>query len=69
MKTFGIILIALGTLALIYTGFSYTKKEKVIDVGPIEINADKQKTVSWPPIAGVILCLAGVAMMVLDKRK
>jgi hypothetical protein len=54
---------------LIWTGFSYTQREKVVDAGPVHISADKQKTVSWPPYAGGILALAGVVMLVTGSSK
>jgi uncharacterized membrane protein YidH (DUF202 family) len=69
MKTLGIVLIVLGILALIYTGFTYTKKEKVVDIGPLEVSADKQKTVSWPPLVGIALVIGGVVAVLADKRK
>jgi uncharacterized membrane protein len=69
MKTLGIVLIILGILAFLYTGFTYTKKEKVVDVGPLEVSADKQKTVSWPPIVGIVLVIGGVVAVVADRRK
>lgn len=69
MKTFGIVLIVIGVITLFWTGFSYTKKEKVVDVGPVEISADKEKTFNWPPYAGGILILGGVVLLLAGKRK
>ncbi len=69
MKGFGLILIALGVIMLIWTGFSYTKKEKVVDLGPLEINADKEKQVNWPSYAGGILLVGGVVVLLMDKKK
>ncbi len=69
MKTLGIVLIVLGILAFLYTGFSYTQKEKVLDVGPLELNKEKEKTVSWPPFVGLALIVGGVIAIVVDKRK
>lgn len=60
----GLILIAIGIIALAYGGFSYTKREKVIDAGPLQVSADKEKTVPLPPILGG-LCLAGGIVLVL----
>lgn len=68
-KTIGIILIVLGIVLLIWTGFTYTKKEKVVDAGPIQISADKQKTVNWPPYVGGLVLIAGVIVFVGSKRK
>ena len=69
MKTLGIVLIVLGILAFVYTGFNYTQKEKVVDIGPLEVNAEKEKTVSWPPMVGIALIVGGVIAIVADKRK
>lgn len=68
MKTIGIVLIVLGVAMLIWTGFTYTKREKVIDAGPIQISADKKKSVNWPPYAGGILLAAGVVIVVAGKK-
>lgn len=51
-RTIGIIMIIVGAAMLIWTGFSYTKKEKVVDLGPLEIMADKKEQVNWPPYVG-----------------
>jgi len=67
-KTIGIILLTAGLIMLIWTGFSYTRREKVVEAGPIHISADRQKTVSWPPYAGGILVVAGVIMLVANRR-
>lgn len=53
---------------LIWTGFTYTKKEKIVDAGPIQISADRQKTVNWPPYAGGILVIGGVILLVASKK-
>jgi uncharacterized membrane protein len=67
-KTVGIILIVLGIAMLIWGGFTYTKKEKIIDTGPIEISADRQETVNWPPYLGGIILVAGVVVLVTAKK-
>lgn len=69
MKGFGIVIIILGIVMLIWTSFSYTKKEKVVDLGPLEINADKEQQVSWPSYAGGILVVGGIILLLIDKRK
>jgi len=67
-KTIGIILLVVGIVMIIWTGFTYTKKEKVIDAGPIQVSADKQKTVNWPPYAGGILIVGGIILLVTGKK-
>jgi uncharacterized membrane protein len=68
-RTLGIILILLGVVLLIWTGFTYTKKEKIIDAGPIQVSADREKAVNWPPYAGGIVLLAGVIVFLGTKKK
>lgn len=68
-KSIGLILIVIGAILLIWTGFTYTKKEKIIDAGPIQVSADRQKTVNWPPYAGAIVLVAGVVILVTSKNK
>ena len=67
-KTIGIVLIAIGIAMMVYTGFNYVTKEKVVDIGPIEINAEKSHTVQWPSVTGVILIIGGIAVILLDKK-
>jgi len=68
MRTIGIILIIIGAVMLIWTGFSYTKKEKVIDAGPLEVTADKQESVNWPPYLGGILLIGGIIITASSKK-
>lgn len=67
--TVGIILLVLGILMLIYTGFSYTRREKVIEAGPLHVSADKQHEVSWPPYTGGILVLGGIILLATRNRQ
>jgi membrane-bound ClpP family serine protease len=68
MKILGAILIVLGLIGLLYGGISYTKREKVIDAGPIQVSADEKKTIPLPPIAGAVALVAGV-FLVLRKEQ
>ena len=45
-----IILITLGVVVFTYQGITYTTREKVVDLGPIQMTADKTKTLLLPPI-------------------
>jgi uncharacterized membrane protein YidH (DUF202 family) len=68
-KPLGIVLIVIGIIMLAYTGFNYVTTEKVVDIGPIEINAQKNNRVSWPPFVGLVLIVGGVVIIALDKKK
>ena len=39
-----IILIAVGVVVFTYQGITYTTREKVVDLGPIQMTAEKTKT-------------------------
>ena len=67
-RTIGLILLIVGIAMLIWSGFTYTKKEKVIDAGPLQVSADRQHTVSWPPYAGGILVIGGIILLVTAKK-
>jgi len=68
-RIFPIVLIAAGVLALMYGGFTYTKREKVIDLGPIQATSETHKTVPLPPILGGAALVAGVVLLVLSNKK
>ncbi len=65
----GIVLIAIGLVAFTYQGFTYTTREKVVDVGPIQITADKTKTLPLPPIVGAIALVGGIVLLVMGNKK
>ncbi len=65
----GIVLIVLGIGALVYQGFTYTTREKVLDLGPLQATAERQKTVPLPPIVGIVAVVAGVALVIAGGRK
>ena len=65
----GIVLIVLGVLALVYQGFTYTTREKVVDLGPLKITADKEKSIPLPPILGALALAGGVVLVFVGVRK
>jgi len=67
-KSLGVILIVLGLLGMAWGGFTYTTREKVVDIGPIHASRDKTHTVPLSPIAGA-LALAGGIVLVVSARK
>ena len=64
----GVVLIVLGLAALAYQGFTYTSRETVIDIGPIQATADRQRTVPLPPIVGVVAVAGGIALVIAGRR-
>jgi uncharacterized membrane protein HdeD (DUF308 family) len=68
MKPLGVILIVLGVLALVYQGFSYTTRKKVLDMGPIQATRQEHHTVPLPPILGALALIGGVVILVSDRK-
>lgn len=68
MKKIGVLLVAIGLLMIVYTGFNYVTKDKVVDLGPIEINAETNHPVQWSPIVGVLLLVGGIVIFVTSKK-
>jgi len=67
-KTLGIILIAVGVFGLAWGGFTYTTREKVVDIGPIHATRDQTHNVSLPPIAGAIALIGGIMLLVVGRK-
>lgn len=65
----GILLIALGIVAFAYQGINYTTREKVVDIGPIHMSADKTRTLPLGPIVGAVALASGIALLVMGSRK
>ena len=69
MKLAGIVLIVLGALALAYHGIRYTTREKLLDIGSLKVTASERKTIPVPPIVAGIALAAGIALVVMDRKK
>lgn len=68
MRTLAILLIIIGGLMTVFTGFNLVTKKEVADVGPIEINKTEKTPIYWSPITGAILLVAGIIVLVSTKR-
>ncbi|PKN18983.1 MAG: DUF3185 domain-containing protein [Deltaproteobacteria bacterium HGW-Deltaproteobacteria-6] len=64
-----ITLIAVGIVAFAYQGITYTTREKVVDIGPIQMTAEKTRTIPLPPIVGAIALIGGIVLLVTGSRK
>jgi drug/metabolite transporter (DMT)-like permease len=69
MKTFGIILIIAGIAMVLVRGFSVQTEKKIVDAGPIQINKTENRWIGWPTYAGVLIAVAGIALVLSDKKK
>lgn len=68
-KNLAIVLIVIGVLMMIYTGFNYVTKEKVVDLGPLQISKNENHPVQWSPIIGGILLVGGILIIATDRKK
>jgi hypothetical protein len=65
----GIVLVVLGALALAYQGFDYTRRDHVLDVGPMHVTTETQNRVPIPPILGGLALVGGIALLVVGSKK
>ena len=68
MKLIGALLIIFGIVALVLGGITYTKREKVLDIGPIKATAEHEKTIPLSPIVGIASLAGGIALLVAGSR-
>jgi len=69
ISLFGVVLIVLGLLALVYQGVNYTSRETVLDIGPLHATAERQKTLPLPPVLGIAALTGGLVLVVGGLRK
>jgi uncharacterized membrane protein HdeD (DUF308 family) len=65
----GVILIVIGIVALAYQGITYTTSEKVVDLGPLKVEAKRERTLPLPPVVGVIALVGGIVLVAVSARK
>lgn len=69
MKILGIIILVIGILMAVYTGFNLITKEKIVDIGKVEITQDKKHGFRWSPLMGVVLIAIGGGMYLIGSKK
>jgi hypothetical protein len=65
----GVVLIVIGIVALAYQGITYTTKEKVVDIGPLKVEAEREKTIPLPPLLGGAAIVAGLVLVFVGARR
>jgi uncharacterized iron-regulated membrane protein len=68
MKNVGIVLVVIGIVMMVITGFNVITKKKVVDVGPIEINKEEKHPIQWSPIIGGVLLIGGIVIIAVGKK-
>ena len=65
----GIALIVLGIVAFAYQGITYTSREKIIDIGPLQATAETKKTIPLSPLLGGLVLVGGIVLVVVGTKK
>jgi len=65
----GIALILLGIVGLSYNQITYTSKEKILEIGPIQATAEKEKSLPLPPLLGGLVLVAGIGLVAVGYKK
>ena len=65
----GIVLIVIGAVVLVYQGITYTTREKVLEVGPVEVRKETQKTIPLPPLLGGVALAGGIILVLVGSRR
>ncbi len=68
-RLIGIILIVVGVVALAYHGITYTTREKVLQIGPLEATKKTEKTIPLPPLLGGVALAAGIVLIIVDAKR
>jgi hypothetical protein len=68
VKLIGLLLIAFGIFALVMGGISYTDRDKVLDIGPVEVQAEERETIPLSPIVGIAALAGGVALVIAGAK-
>jgi len=69
LQIFGIALLVLCLVSLAYQGITFTKTEKVLEVGPITATKQKKETIPLPPVLGGLALVGGVVLLVAGARR
>lgn len=65
---FAAILIVIGIASFGYQGITYTTREKVVNIGPLTVTADKTNTIPLPPVIGAIALVGGIGLLILGRK-
>ena len=69
MKKAGIFIVIIGLALTIFTAVTYFTREKVVDIGSLKITANKPHHLSWSPLIGIAVMVAGGVMVVISPKK
>ena len=68
-RLLAIALIAIGIIAFAYQGITYTSRDRVVDLGPLHVTAERSHTLPLPPIVGAVALAGGLALLLMTSQK
>lgn len=68
MNNIAYVLVIVGIVMMAFTGFKYMTTDKIVDLGPIQIEKDRNHFVQWPPIIGLIILSVGIITLVVGNK-
>jgi hypothetical protein len=65
----GLVLVAIGMVVLLWGGIFWTKKETLLDAGPLQVTTQKREGRAVPPVVGAVLLVAGIVLVLVPGRR
>jgi len=59
MKNIAIIIILIGLGLTVFTATTFFTKEKIVDIGALEITTNKPHHLNWSPLIGISVMVIG----------
>lgn len=69
MKKTGGIILAIGLLITIFAGFNFITREKVVDLGSVEIMQNKNHRLTWSPVIGIVMIAIGGGIYLFGAKE
>lgn len=69
MKKIGLIVIVIGLVMAVFTGFDFFTREKIVDVGAVEITGNKRRSLDWSPVLGLAIAAVGAGLFFAGSRR
>lgn len=65
----GVILVVLGIAAFVFDRVSFTDRTTAVEVGPVQVTTERERSISIPNIAAGAAVAAGLIMIVMGSRR
>lgn len=69
MKKTGQIIFIIGAIISVLAGFELITREKIIDIGGIEITQQKRHVFDWSPLLGLSVLAVGAGVYLFARKK